>query len=257
MHDSEICMSSMKCVFSYALDVAAEFKCVDHNHDCCEIVYCSNCDGILIQDGRQYSYGDGSVFVYQPNGNHAVINRTAGRHVCIGISGHRVTDIPPGVWNAAESFGWLFERIASAATSDSPVKSERLDYLCGLVVVELLELTPSRRELPQSPASAAKALIDESFNTNIDVATIARQVYLSPDYLRFVFKKQVGQSVIAYIIDKRIEHAKQLLLNSAAPVHVVATECGFASPYYFSRVFKRLSGESPQEYRNRQSKLPK
>ncbi len=241
-------MSRYKCMFTYVLDVPANFRCAEHSHDCCEIVYCIGCSGVLIQDGRSYPYRDGSVFVYQPGANHVVENAIGGRHICIGVAGTGTAEIKPGVWDEGARLKSLFERIPETVKSDSPLKMERVDHLCALIALELRDLIPSDAD-DIAPVLVAKRIIEDSFDQEIDVASLAKAVYLSPDYFRYLFKLHVGQPVISYLIARRIEHAKARLSDSDDTIAQIGTECGFASPYYFSRAFKKVTGQAPQAYR--------
>jgi AraC-like DNA-binding protein len=180
------------------------------------------------------------------------VNNAEGRHICIGISGRGVAALAPGVRHGCGELGWLFGRIAQAASSDSASKSERLDHLCALIALELRELAVSDASTPPlAPGRRAQAIIDDSFDTAHDVASLAKQVYLSPDYFRSVFKREVGQPVTKYLIGKRIDHARLLLTSTDTTVAQIAEECGFSSPYYFSRMFKKYSGISPAEFRKK------
>ncbi len=69
------------------------------------------------------------------------------------------------------------------------------------------------------------------------------------DYIRHEFKKHYGVSPIQYLINRRMEYAKHLLNTSGMSVKQIAYQCGFENEYYFSRIFKKLTGYSPSQYR--------
>ena len=71
----------------------------------------------------------------------------------------------------------------------------------------------------------------------------------SPSRLSAVYKSRFGISPINDLINIRMEQAKRLLIYSSSSVGEVAEEVGFSSIYYFSKLFKRREGVSPQEYR--------
>jgi two-component system response regulator YesN len=64
-----------------------------------------------------------------------------------------------------------------------------------------------------------------------------------------VFKQETGLSITAYVIKKRIEKAKQLLIERVLTLPEVAERVGFSDYNYFSRVFKKEVGVSPINYR--------
>lgn len=84
---------------------------------------------------------------------------------------------------------------------------------------------------------------------------IARHVYLNPDYLTRLFKKETGMAISDYLQQQRIEYAKHLLTHTDQPVSAVALSAGYANLSYFSTLFKKTTGLTPVEYR-RQSRIP-
>ncbi|MCC2684791.1 MAG: transcriptional regulator, AraC family [Paenibacillaceae bacterium] len=69
------------------------------------------------------------------------------------------------------------------------------------------------------------------------------------EYLCQVFRQYSGTTMINYIHQLRVQKAKHLLLNSALNIHNIAEETGFSDPYYFSKIFKKIDGNSPLHYR--------
>ncbi len=84
-------------------------------------------------------------------------------------------------------------------------------------------------------------------------ATIAESVHISPDYLSFVFHKEEGKVLSSYITEERIAAAKKLLLNSNASSQEIAEKTGFSGVSYFHKQFKKVTGITPNAYRNGQS----
>ena len=75
--------------------------------------------------------------------------------------------------------------------------------------------------------------------------------FFSPIYCDTVFRKEVGRSIVDYVLDRRIDEAKRLLIEGTIPLAQIAETVGFNDYNYFSRVFKKRSGYSPTEYRRR------
>jgi AraC-like DNA-binding protein len=78
---------------------------------------------------------------------------------------------------------------------------------------------------------------------------LAREADLSVSHFSELFRAQTGQSPVAYFIHLRVRFACRLLDLSEKPIKVVAVETGYRDPYYFSRVFKKAMGISPEKYR--------
>jgi len=82
------------------------------------------------------------------------------------------------------------------------------------------------------------------------VKYLADQVYLSPNYLSDLLKKETGKSAQDHIHYYLIEEAKNVLLTSDKSVAEIAYELGFEYPQYFNKLFKQKTGKTPIEFRN-------
>lgn len=85
-------------------------------------------------------------------------------------------------------------------------------------------------------------------NNNLSNSLIAKNACISEVYLRQLFKKRFNTTPKQYIIDIRIEKAKEALCNPLNKVTSIADECGFSSVYHFCREFKLKTGMTPSEY---------
>ena len=85
---------------------------------------------------------------------------------------------------------------------------------------------------------------------------LAKQVYMSPDYLTKLFRKETGMSLSDYIIQKRISIAKQLLATTGLSMVEISRRTGFSYSSYFTRIFKKKTGMTPQQYRESLQQKP-
>ncbi|RXZ78639.1 helix-turn-helix domain-containing protein [Paenibacillaceae bacterium] len=91
--------------------------------------------------------------------------------------------------------------------------------------------------------------IHEHYCDAISMDTLANQFHYSTHYLSRVFKRKYGCSPIEYLIQTRINRAKFLLASTDAPVHQLAESVGYSDMYYFSRLFKKLTGTTPAQFK--------
>jgi AraC-like DNA-binding protein len=91
----------------------------------------------------------------------------------------------------------------------------------------------------------------ENLNRKLRLDEIASQTGLSASYFSALFQNRTGHSPIDYFIQLKIQRACRLLDNSAWLIADVAREIGLDDQFYFSRVFRKLMGLSPAEYRKR------
>lgn len=89
-------------------------------------------------------------------------------------------------------------------------------------------------------------------NPKLNVKNIAEKLRCSPDYLSHLFHMQTGEKLIPYIQRIRMEGAMLALKSTQLYVSEIAWMSGYQDPAYFTRVFKKFTGESPQEFRARQ-----
>lgn len=85
----------------------------------------------------------------------------------------------------------------------------------------------------------------------VDTAALARRVGLGASQLRRLFAARYGCAPSAWLLRLRLGRARELLAATDLPVAEVARACGFADPFWFSRVFRRESGAGPQAWRGR------
>ncbi len=94
-----------------------------------------------------------------------------------------------------------------------------------------------------------KYLESNLYNSNINIADVARQSNISEVYFRRLFKEKYNMSPYEYLAEHRIKRAREILLAEDYNISEIAEMCGFNSIYSFSRAFKSVVGMSPTEYK--------
>ena len=84
---------------------------------------------------------------------------------------------------------------------------------------------------------------------DLSLEQLAGLVYLSPSYLSRLFKRETGETLSSYIQGVRIEQAKSLLRATSLKTYEIAERIGIPDPVYFSRIFKKVTGCKPKDYR--------
>jgi YesN/AraC family two-component response regulator len=98
---------------------------------------------------------------------------------------------------------------------------------------------------------AALSFIDNHYKENIRLKYIAGRVSLSSYYFSRLFKKEVGVNLSQYILHKRLEIAKRMLEETEQSIVDISASVGFQEHNYFGKIFKRLTGATPSEYRKK------
>ena len=94
-------------------------------------------------------------------------------------------------------------------------------------------------------------LIDSAYAEQLDVAALARSAAVSPAYFNRSFKAAFGETPHQYVMTRRMERAKAMLRTGDMSVTDVCFAVGFSSLGSFSTQFKRLVGDTPSAYRDR------
>lgn len=96
--------------------------------------------------------------------------------------------------------------------------------------------------------------IEENYQNKITLDDIADKLHANRSYLSRLYKSRRGINLFDDILKKRIERAKEYIDSTDWKIYEVSEAVGFDDTGYFSRVFKKYSGMSPKEYKNRREK---
>lgn len=148
---------------------------------------------------------------------------------------------PLHIDNLSRQFALEIEKTASV---------EALDQLQVVMVRKycLLVQNYARNDYPTLVQNCMNA-IDFYYNSDLSLARLARICSVSESHLSSAFKKATGTTVTDYINQTRVHQALLLLNSTSLPIGEIASRCGFYDANYFSRIFRRLQGMSPREYR--------
>ena len=96
---------------------------------------------------------------------------------------------------------------------------------------------------------AAKSYIDEHYDQPVTIGELARECFLSANYLSKSFHEQVGMSPQQYLSQKRLAMGKKMLCSTQLPIQAVSMRSGFSDVNYFIQKFKAAYGMTPRKYR--------
>ena len=97
--------------------------------------------------------------------------------------------------------------------------------------------------------SLVKSFLDEHYKEKLSLESVASHFFIDKHYLARLFKEQYGVTLVTYLQQVRITHAKRMLRFTDKSIEEIGLECGIGELNYFSRVFKKLEGVSPSEFR--------
>lgn len=95
-----------------------------------------------------------------------------------------------------------------------------------------------------------KKYIQENLNRQLSLTEVSNYVNYNSSYVSRLFRQITGENLSQYIMQKRIEKAKEYLTEGNESIQNIAEKLGFETSQYFSSVFKKITGHSPRDYRN-------
>ena len=151
----------------------------------------------------------------------------------------------------------IIHSLQKECAGDNPFRREAINTRLSLLFIELLRLRDMRVEAKETNSGKAlynrfRKLVEERFLKHPPVASYARELNISSGHLNDTIKKICGKSVREVIQQRMILEARRMLYHSSHSVKEIAFMLHYDDPSYFIRFFRQHSGETPQEFRDRQ-----
>lgn len=143
-----------------------------------------------------------------------------------------------------------FDTILERTEKDSVMDGELVSIAVHGLLSSLL-IARSIDEAPvDSPVVLARNYVAQHYHEHVTVEDLARAASVSPSYLTRLFRQQMETSPHDYLLRYRINHAKQLLMETDLPIGEIARKVGFTSESNFSYRFSKMCDTTPRAYRN-------
>ena len=99
------------------------------------------------------------------------------------------------------------------------------------------------------PVQQALVCIDTNLAGNLSLRSLSESLNISSSYLSTIFKKETGHTLTDYIAQRRVDRAMELLRTTRLQIQTIAQHCGILDVHYFSKIFKKITGQTPKAYR--------
>lgn len=218
--------------------------------------------GYIRSYGKEYRLMPGHVYLVPPRGDFAYgctkdlqiwwLHFTATILSCIDMFDHlpyKVDVVPL----EKRQFEKRLLRLIDIHASEKA--NEQLEY--SGILLQFLSMffkDPEGQKLTQKQETRIRFLpvlkyIDEHLGEGIAIGTLAKMANYEKSHFSTVFSSLLGTPPLRYIIRKRIEQTQLMLRRSDIKLEALAEQLGFSDAFHLSKVFKRVTGHSPSEYR--------
>ena len=233
--------------------------CVSHSHKAVEIVFHRKGRGRTLLNGQDVFFEEGSVVIYAPGECHDQMMEVEGEDnwVQIALPPKISAKLKTGIYIPHVEELWIIEDLRQLSRSRAqPRECEQriLDLRASAVLLALVQAAFANSEYLATSVSErrvrkAEQFIQDHFATIRSLREVAEFAEISHDHLRHLFKATKGKSLISYLNEVRVARSRMLLVASPLPLKQIAAMCGFKDEYYFSAVFRKMTGLSPGSYR--------
>lgn len=134
--------------------------------------------------------------------------------------------------------------------------AETLHHLLGCVFFNNRAFSPTLRTSQFHSTRATLEYLRQNLDQRLSLDDMAEHARLSKSHFLRLFKEQTGYSPVDYFIHLKLQHACMLLSITRQTVREISLAVGYEDPYYFSRIFKKVVGVSPSQYREAPETTP-
>ncbi len=251
-----------------------------HRHDFFEILFITQGKGVHSIDENKYDITPPCLFFLSPGQTHDIkLSEDVKGYIFLFTSEfylfdkrdkNRLLQLPyffsPNKENPLiliqkeidfQFFKSLFERACYLISKQEAYVVESMSAILETILSTANEFYSATNLKPSKNQLLTKKflmLLEEKYQENLPISTYADLLKVSPDHLTFVIKETTGKTSLQVIKDKQIVEIKRFLLFTDLTISEITAELNFADHSYFSKFFKKETGESPTEFREKSRK---
>lgn len=149
--------------------------------------------------------------------------------------------------NERDVYTFAVEELPAGALSEKQCYESFLEILLNITN----QIKSKRKGNMKEPVEEAKAYIERNLSKELSLNEVAEMLGLNPSYFSQLFKQMTDETFVHYRIKKRMEKAKKLLAIPHYKITDISFEVGYADHPHFTKTFKRFTGYTPSEYREK------
>lgn len=239
-----------------------------HTHNYVELFYVVGGKGQFLIEDRLYPVNANNLVIVNPNVTHTEVSHKANplEYIVLGIEGLELSigGNSNGRFCLLDYRGTVdilssLRSILREMEAQQPGYEDICQAYMEILIVRLMrQTTLTAPVIPSVTAvnhqcAMIRRYIDVHFKEPLNLDLLANEAHVNKFYLSHAFKREYGISPINYMLSRRIEESKYLLLETDLSLSQISHTLGFSSASYFSQSFRRSEGISPMEFRRKHS----
>ncbi|MEG0152302.1 MAG: AraC family transcriptional regulator [Cellulosilyticaceae bacterium] len=253
-----------------------------HCHDFVELSIVTSGQISYLIEGKSYLLKEGDVMIFNPNVYHqefpSISSSSTQLHIGISKLFIDCSNQPNFIKHIDESpiltltkYKEEFLSCCKEVEKEQRLRQLGHTFLLKSLVMKLIILLYREMDTETTPPTfdsltfdcrdkqtTVQAIIDYMsmyYMNDISLDYISKSMYLSPIYISKLFKEETGSSPINYLIQIRLNKAKELLQTQNLPIKSIAKSVGYEDAYHFSKLFKKYFGISPSKITSINNKI--
>lgn len=257
--------NAVKLLYVSTAKYGGDWHSTPHTHNCSELFYVTGGLGQFQIEDQLYPVSTNDLIIINPNVIHTEVSLNSNplEYIVVGADGLELETIDgtDNHYRIINCKNFRDRTLFSLQQMLKEMENKALGYetvcqdLMEILVISLFRQTNFSTSLAPVKKNSTRLCkmvhryIDAHYKENITLDSLVELTHVSKYYLVHTFTKEYGISPINYAVARRIEEAKQLLKNDDYTLSFISQMLGFSSQSYFSQIFKKNVGLSPNEYR--------
>lgn len=247
-------------------DLTVNEPSLPHSHQYTEIMIVAEGKGELVVNNTRIPFQKNNLYFVNPNTEHLETSDNVLKYYVVKMNNFTIyqTDTFKDVISLELNYGsqqLILTRLAQALEDcnlkgnlQKKLLSLDLAYLSNYFIYILQDeyyISPIASKRKSSNIQAIVNYISANYALDLKVSDLAAQFSFSHNNLLYHFQKELGMSPSEFITMQRMHVAKGLLKNTDYTIIQISTLCGFSTPSFFGKVFRKLENMTPTQYRKK------
>ena len=235
----------------YVARHALTLRVSDHAHESWELIYCTSGKGQISFEDRTFTYYNDSIVIIPPMVIHSNWSDSGFTNIHVNIVDSTLNFREPIILSCTSN---AFLRQAFEAAfyyySNNGIGRTTLLPVYGQLIASTALMLASDIAHSDVVQQVINDILKNYPDADYDLNAYLQSMPFSFEYLKKMFKNEVGMTPRQFLTDKRLENAANNLALSGcgSSISQIARQSGFQEPLYFSRLFKKKYGVSPKNY---------